>query len=38
MSGIYNIKALCDALVDFKLFAGARYLCFSIDTAPECIL
>ena len=30
--------ALCDALVDFKLWAGVRYLSFSIDTAPECIL
>ena len=30
--------ALCDALVDFKLRAGLRYLSFSIDTAPECIL
>ena len=30
--------ALCDDLVDFKLRAGVRYLSFSIDTAPECIL
>ena len=30
--------ALCDALVDFKLWAGVRYLSFSIDIAPECIL
>ena len=33
MSGIYS-----DDLVDFKLRAGVRYLSFSIDTAPECIL
>ena len=38
MSGIYNIGALCDDLVDFKLRAGVRYLSFSIDTVPECIL
>ena len=25
--------ALCDDLVDFKLLAGVRYLCFSIDIA-----
>ena len=30
--------ALCDDLVDFKLRAGVKYLSFSIDTAPECIL
>ena len=30
--------ALCDDLVVFKLRAGVRYLSFSIDTAPECIL
>ena len=30
--------ALCDDLVDFKLWAGVRYLSFSTDTAPECIL
>ena len=30
--------ALCDDLVDFKLWAGVRFLSFSIDTAPECIL
>ena len=30
--------ALCDALVVFKLWAGAMYLSFSMDTAPECIL
>ena len=30
--------ALCDALVDFKLWAGVRYLSISIDTVPECIL
>ena len=30
--------ALYDDLVDFKLRAGVRYLSFSIDTAPECIL
>ena len=30
--------ALCDALVDFRLWAWVRYLSFSIDTAPECIL
>ena len=27
-----------DDLVDFKLRADVRYLSFSIDTAPECIL
>ena len=30
--------ALCDDLVAFKLWAGVRYLSFSIDTTPECIL
>ena len=30
--------ALCDALVYFKLWARVRYLSFSIDTSPECIL
>ena len=30
--------ALCDDLVGFKLRAGVRYLSFSIDTTPECIL
>ena len=30
--------ALCDVLVDFKLYAGVRYLSFSLDTAPKCIL
>ena len=30
--------ALCDDLVDFKLWAGVRHLSFSIDMAPECVL
>ena len=30
--------ALCDDLVDFKMWAGVRYLSFSTATAPECIL
>ena len=29
---------LCNDLVVFKLWAGVRYLSFSIDTAPECIV
>ena len=29
--------APCDDLVDFKLWAGIRYLFFPIGTAPECI-
>ena len=30
--------ALCDDLINFKLWAGVRYLSFSTDTAPECIV